>query len=89
MLRLSLCFCLLVVLSVPAAEGKRTTVDRRPVNSEYRYATAWYNQTLDHFTFTTDLKFRQKYLFNDTWWKKDKASFLLRSVLDPDSGVSV
>jgi len=72
MLRLSLCFCLLVLLSVPAAEGKRTTVDRRPVNSEYRYATAWYNQTLDHFTFTTDLKFRQKYLFNDTWWKKDK-----------------
>ena len=28
----------------------------------------------DHFTFTTDAKFPQKYLYNDTWWDKEKSS---------------
>ena len=30
-----------------------------------------YFNNLDHFTFTTDAKFRQKYLYNDTWWDKE------------------
>ena len=34
------------------------------------YKVKWFNQTLDHFTFTTDIKFRQKYLVNDTFWDK-------------------
>ena len=34
------------------------------------YKVKWFNQTLDHFTFTTDVKFRQKYLVNDTYWDK-------------------
>jgi hypothetical protein len=79
MLRLPLCCCLVLLSALCAAEGKRTrttTVERRQVNSSYRYATAWYNQTLDHFTFTTDLQFRQKYLVNDTWWNKEQASIL-------------
>jgi hypothetical protein len=55
-----------------AGRGKRTTTERRQTNSSYKYAVEWYNQTLDHFTFTTDDKFRQKYLVNDTWWNKEK-----------------
>jgi len=51
---------------------RKTHVQRRPVNSTYRYETKWYNQTLDHFTFTTDAKYAQKYLVNDTWWDKTR-----------------
>jgi len=48
---------------------QRTTTDLKPApNSTYNYKVNWYNQTLDHFGFTTDLKFPQKYLTNDTWW---------------------
>ena len=46
----------------------KTTAERRGVNSSHKNNTAFYNQTLDHFTFTTDEKFPQKYLMNDTWW---------------------
>jgi len=43
---------------------------RRPAKSSYQYSTFWYNQTVDHYGFTTDAKFRQKYLYNDTWWDR-------------------
>jgi len=69
-------FILLLVCA--SAIGKRhrilkTSVEQREAGSPYKYETAWYNQTLDHFTFTTDEKFPQKYLINDTWWNKDKS----------------
>jgi len=40
-------------------------------NSSREYTTNWFNQTLDHFTFTTQTKFRQKYLINDTFWDRN------------------
>jgi len=43
---------------------------KAPANPTYSYSTYWYNQTVDHFGFTTEAKFRQKYLYNDTWWDK-------------------
>jgi len=49
---------------------RKTHTVKRVANSPYRYETAYYNQTLDHFNFVTDYKYRQKYLFNDTWWDK-------------------
>lgn len=65
------CLVAAALMAAPAAALRKTTFEVRQANSSYRYSTAWYNQTLDHFTFTTDLKFRQKYLFNDTWWDKE------------------
>jgi len=50
----------------------RTSVENVDKNSAQRiYNVQWFNQTLDHFTFTTDAKFRQKYLVNDTYWNKN------------------
>ena len=34
------------------------------------YDVKWYNQTLDHFSFTTTERFQQKYLVNDSYWDK-------------------
>ena len=34
------------------------------------YDVKWYNQTLDHFSFTTTKRFQQKYLVNDSYWDK-------------------
>lgn len=65
-LLLSVCFA-----AFDCRKPLKTSAERRVSNSTYRYETAWYNQTLDHFTFTTDAKFRQKYLYNDTWWDKE------------------
>ena len=49
----------------------RTSVENVDTKSAQRiYDVQWFNQTLDHFTFTTDSKFRQKYLVNDTFWNK-------------------
>lgn len=50
--------------------ARKTHTVKRLSNSTYRYETAFYNQTLDHFNFVTDAKYRQKYLYNDTWWDK-------------------
>eukprot|EP00088_Acartia_fossae_P010430 TRINITY_DN1519_c1_g1_i1.p1 TRINITY_DN1519_c1_g1~~TRINITY_DN1519_c1_g1_i1.p1 ORF type:complete len:492 (-),score=107.05 TRINITY_DN1519_c1_g1_i1:823-2298(-) len=50
----------------------KTHTEQRVKDSKYRYETAWYNQTLDHFAFTTNATFPHKYLYNDTWWDKDK-----------------
>ena len=48
-----------------------TSVEKLNKNSHQRiYEVKWFNQTLDHFTFTTNAKFRQKYLVNDTYWNK-------------------
>jgi len=67
--------CIFIALTDSRKVGKprilKTTVDQRVGGSSYRYETLWYNNTLDHFTFTTDAKFPQKYLYNDTWWDKD------------------
>jgi hypothetical protein len=54
------------------ARQKLPADDKNSTTPAYSYVTAWYNQTLDHFTFTTDAKFRQKYLINDTWWDRLK-----------------
>jgi len=43
---------------------------RAPETPSYSYSTLWYNQTVDHYGFTTEAKFPQKYLYNDTWWDK-------------------
>ena len=48
-----------------------TSVERlTKTNTTRVYTTHWYNQTLDHFTFTTQTKFRQKYLVNDSYWDR-------------------
>ena len=58
----------------------RTSVENVDKKSAQRiYNVQWFNQTLDHFTFTTDAKFRQKYLVNDTYWNKWGYRFLLIS----------
>jgi len=46
----------------------REGIPRRETTSDYKYATYWFNQTVDHYGFTTEAKFNQKYLMNDTWW---------------------
>jgi len=49
-----------------------TSVERlTKTNTTRVYTTHWYNQTLDHFTFTTQTKFRQKYLVNDSYWDRN------------------
>ena len=56
---------------VPLVAGHlfHTSVERVSLtNTTKQYTTHWYNQTLDHFTFTTQKQFRQKYLVNDTFW---------------------
>lgn len=36
----------------------------------YTYETKYFEQKVDHFSFTNeDATFKQKYLINDTWWK--------------------
>jgi len=45
--------------------------ERLKSSGEYKYSTYWFNQTLDHYGFTTEAKFKQKYLVNDTWWDAD------------------
>ena len=34
------------------------------------YQVRWFNQTLDHFSFTSTRRFQQKYLVNDSYWDK-------------------
>jgi hypothetical protein len=54
-----------------AAHTFHTSVERLTESNSTRvFTTHWYNQTLDHFTFTTQTKFRQKYLVNDTFWDR-------------------
>lgn len=67
---LSLVFTSVLCARRTSLEAKQKVV--AAAAATYSYTTAWYNQTLDHFTFTTDAKFRQKYLVNDTWWDRDK-----------------
>lgn len=63
-----------VLLAILATLGSghtfRTTVERVHGSGlgSRLYTTHWFNQTLDHFSFTTQTKFRQKYLINDTFW---------------------
>ena len=73
---LSLVFTSVLCARRTSLEAKQKVV--AAAAATYSYTTAWYNQTLDHFTFTTDAKFRQKYLVNDTWWDRDKVSRVLR-----------
>jgi len=35
-----------------------------------QYDVRWFNQSLDHFSFTTNKRFQQKYLVNDSYWDK-------------------
>jgi len=50
----------------------RTSAERlrAPPTPTYTYSTLWFNQTVDHYGFTTEAKFQQKYLYNDEWWDK-------------------
>ena len=59
--------------SVNGLRFLRTTKEGLRVKSSttYQYSTFWFNQTVDHYGFTTDAKFNQKYLVNDTWWDAD------------------
>eukprot|EP00092_Neocalanus_flemingeri_P085462 GFUD01107551.1.p1 GENE.GFUD01107551.1~~GFUD01107551.1.p1 ORF type:complete len:207 (+),score=68.14 GFUD01107551.1:53-673(+) len=61
-----------VMLLVPLVTSHifHTSVERVTAanSTKKQYTTHWYNQTLDHFTFTTQKQFRQKYLVNDTFW---------------------
>jgi len=51
----------------------QTDVENSPAFEDVQkvYEVKWFNQTLDHFTFTTSKKFQQKYLVNDTFWNSD------------------
>jgi len=69
----SLNLFLLLICLVGASEcvrPLRTSKEgrRKPVTSSYSYSTYWFNQTVDHYGFTTGATFRQKYLVNDSWW---------------------
>jgi lysosomal Pro-X carboxypeptidase len=77
---------LIFVLGPPDVQGQRsiakrlrlrlTTQREQPTGHgnetvpDYQYETKYFTQTLDHYTFTTDKTFQQKYLVNDTWWDK-------------------
>jgi len=65
-------WAVLVPLVVDCRHTFHTSVERlTKTNTTRVYTTHWYNQTLDHFTFTTKTKFRQKYLVNDTYWDRN------------------
>ena len=62
---------LTVLQSCTAVHIFKTNIETVKAKDAQRvYEVRWFNQTLDHFTFTTDVKFRQKYLVNDTFWDK-------------------
>jgi len=62
----------ILVPLVVSAHTFHTSVERVNKAKNTRvYTTHWFNQTLDHFTFTTQIKFRQKYLVNDTFWDRN------------------
>jgi lysosomal Pro-X carboxypeptidase len=72
---LSVVLCVAVISPSHVVSPRRilkTHTETRNKESQYRYETAWFNQTLDHFAFTTNATFPQKYLYNDTWWDKDE-----------------
>ena len=62
----------------------QTSVENVPNSGDVQkvYQVKWFNQTLDHFTFTTSKKFPQKYLVNDTFWNRfeEKINFQIRSL---------
>jgi len=62
----------LIISEVTTYRILKTHTETRSKESQYRYETAWYNNTLDHFSFTTNATFPQKYLYNDTWWDNDE-----------------
>jgi len=68
---MTLFLCFIGLHSTKAWKVVKTHAEQRANSSDYRYETAWFNQTLDHFTFTTNVTFPQKYLYNDTWWDKE------------------
>ena len=60
-----------VLVPLINAHTFHTSVERvNKIKNTRVYTTHWFNQTLDHFTFTTQTKFRQKYLVNDTYWDR-------------------
>ena len=60
-----------LLVSLVATHTFHTSVERfTELKSTRVFTTHWYNQTLDHFTFTTQTQFRQKYLVNDTFWDR-------------------
>ena len=67
-----ICLTLLTVLQCcTAVHIFKTNIEKVQSKDATRvYEVKWFNQTLDHFTFSTDIKFRQKYLVNDTFWDK-------------------
>lgn len=62
---------LIHVIFVSSGHIFHTSVEHvSPSSIKKVYDVKWFNQTLDHFTFTTNMKFRQKYLVNDTYWNR-------------------
>ena len=60
-----------ILVPLVTAHTFHTSVERVNKAKNTRvFTTHWFNQTLDHFTFTTQTKFRQKYLVNDTFWDR-------------------
>jgi len=58
-----------ILVPLVASHIFHTNVERvSKTKSTRQYTTHWFNQTLDHFTFTTQKQFRQKFLVNDTFW---------------------
>jgi len=63
---------LIHVIFVSSGHIFHTSVEHvSPSSIKKVYDVKWFNQTLDHFTFTTNMKFRQKYLVNDTYWNSN------------------
>ena len=60
--------CLTCVWSVHVYHTSVETVDKE--SATRLYEVRWFNQSLDHFTFTTKATFKQKYLVNNTFWDR-------------------
>ena len=71
-----------ILVPLMASHIFHTNVERvSKTKSTRQYTTHWFNQTLDHFTFTTQKQFRQKFLVNDTFWDRLELSVWSKLIL--------
>ena len=70
----SVLFSLLLILkttiSVHIYRTSHEGYDETKTKTSRVYEVKWFNQSLDHFSFTTNKRFQQKYLVNDSYWDK-------------------
>ena len=59
-----------LVLGLALAIEKVSSVGKNEGDGKYLYKIKWYDQKVDHFSFTNRSTFKQRYLINDTYWKK-------------------